>query len=69
MARSMVERTPMQRGLDVLIPTLVVAMHAAAGDERVVLWGMEALPKYGEEIILLALVVRKTRCKMHLRTL
>ena len=27
---------------------LVVAMHAAVGDERVVLWGVEALSKYGE---------------------
>ena len=48
MARSMVERTPMQRGLDVLIPTLVAAMQDTAGDEGVVVWGVEALPKYGK---------------------
>ena len=45
MAKSMVEKTPMQRGLDVLIPTLVTAMHDAVGDERVVVSGVEALPK------------------------
>ena len=69
MVRSMVERTPKQRGLDVLIPTLVVAIHAAVRDETVVVWGVEALPKYGEEMVLMDLVVKEIRCKMHLKIL
>ena len=65
----MVERTPMQRGLNVLIPTLVATMHDTVRDERIVIWGVEALPKYVEEMVIMDLVVKETKCKMHLRTL
>ena len=52
-----------------LIPTHVAIMHNVERDVGVVVWAVKALPKYGEEMVLLDLVVRETRCKMHLRTL
>ena len=65
----MVERTLMQRGLDVLIHTLVATMHDAARDEGVIVWDVEDLPKYSEDMVLMNLVVKETRCKMHLKIL
>ena len=34
-----------------------------------VVWVLKALPKYDEEMVLLDLVVRETKCKIYLRTL